>query len=371
MSSLIYPIVLLGMASGHSHAGNVYEITETRVVQDPSTSLKVGATSSERFGFVTNSPRKRDQGNTPLPLDWDVPKGWQVFPETSMRIVNLRVAGHREAECYLSILPGRAGGVTENINRWRKQMSLAPLSAEEILGLPKKKLFGNDAVYIECDGTFVGMRGDIEKRNYRLAGMILGQNNFTVFVKMVGPKDILESEMSNFYYFCSSLRVLPETSVNSGDREKSSSPQQPDVAKLSWEAPHAWVQGSERAMRLVTYQTAPNKKTECYISVFPGNAGGVVQNVNRWRHQMGLSELDPEAVEELPVLEILGEKATFIEIKGNYTGMSGPTQSAFMMLGVVCPLSDQTLFVKMIGPIAEVINERENFLSFCRSLKLP
>ena len=369
ISFLLLTISFLGIASGQSHADNIYEITDSRIVSTPSSNIKIDATSPERFGFKAKPSNTKDQNNTPLPLQWHLPEGWQELPTTSMRMVNLRVASHQDSECYLSILPGRAGGIMENINRWRQQMSLPPLSNEKIASLPKKKLFSRDAVYIECDGTFVGMRNNTEKKNYRLAGMILEHSAVTIFVKMVGPKRVLEPEMEEFYNFCSSLRVTPETVVESSDKDEISSPQVSDTAKLSWEAPQAWIQGPKRAMRLVTFQTTPNSQTECYVSVFPGSVGGVLKNVNRWRHQMELSELDSVAIEKLPVLPILGQEAKLIEIKGNYTGMSDPTQKDFMMLGLICSLSDQTLFIKMIGPEVEVLSERENFLKFCQSLK--
>jgi hypothetical protein len=39
------------------------------------------------------------------------------------------------------------------------------------------------------------------------------------------------------------------------------------------------------------------------------------------------------------------------------------------MLGLICPLPERTLFVKLVGPAATVRAERERFEEFCRSLR--
>ena len=345
-----------------------YEISEIRLESEPSSNIKLNATPAERFSPNQGSPDAETSGQAQLPLTWDTPAGWQELPATSMRLLNFRVAGHPDAECYLSILPGSGGGVEENITRWRNQMSLSPLSAEDISRLPRKKLLNNDAVYVECSGTFVGMRGDLEKEDYKLVGMILGHKNITVFVKMVGPKAILESEIDRYHSFCSSLQIAHDD-VESKETLEDTSEEVKSTSELSWEAPQAWSLGPERKMRVVTYRTNINNQTECYVSVLAGNAGGVYQNVNRWRRQMEQPELDPNTIDNLPTIQVLGHPARLVEIEGNYTGMSGPVHNDFMMLGVVCPLPDRTIFVKMTGPKSDVIDERKNFLTFCESLK--
>ncbi|MBX3360308.1 MAG: hypothetical protein KF912_15200 [Phycisphaeraceae bacterium] len=57
-----------------------------------------------------------------------------------------------------------------------------------------------------------------------------------------------------------------------------------------WRAPAAWrhVPG-ERPMRLATYEMqGPSGPIEVAISRFPGDVGGMLANVNRWRGQVGL-----------------------------------------------------------------------------------
>jgi len=123
-------------------------------------------------------------------------------------------------------------------------------------------------------------------------------------------------------------------------------------------------------MREVTFVAGPSAKSECYVSILSGSGGGVEANINRWRNQMGLAALTAAELADLPTLDVLGQQALFIQILGNYTGMAGPTMENYLMLGVVCPLEAEAVFIKMVGPAAEVEPETERFIGFCQSLEL-
>ena len=44
-------------------------------------------------------------------------------------------------------------------------------------------------------------------------------------------------------------------------------------------------------------------------------------------------------------------------------------ENAQMLLAVACFLEDRAVFVKMLGPVQEVRDERPRFVAFCESLK--
>jgi hypothetical protein len=122
-------------------------------------------------------------------------------------------------------------------------------------------------------------------------------------------------------------------------------------------------------MRSVTYSPSENSPAECYVAVLGGSAGGVEANINRWRQQMGRTPLSPAEIDSLPKIQVLGQACPLVEISGSYTGMGGEQHQDYMMLGVVCSLPSSSVFVKMIGPEAEVRAERDNFVVFCESLR--
>ena len=138
---------------------------------------------------------------------------------------------------------------------------------------------------------------------------------------------------------------------------------------LTWDVPEGWVRTNPRPMRLVNFQVGEAPGAECYISVLSGEAGGAERNVNRWRRQMGHEDpLGPEAVAGLHTITVLGTPAPLVEVAGRFTG-AGEPQPGYMLLGTICELDTETVFVKMIGPEATILAERDSFVSFCESLR--
>ncbi len=141
-----------------------------------------------------------------------------------------------------------------------------------------------------------------------------------------------------------------------------------EPSAIRWEAPESWEQTGERPMRLATYLPEGTGSVECVVSILAGEAGGVLPNLNRWRRQLGLPPLGEADKDSLASMEVLNSTAVYMECIGvpPGTGESGDTE--YMLLGVVCPLSGYTLFVKMTGPTEEVAREKDRFLAFLESL---
>jgi hypothetical protein len=96
----------------------------------------------------------------------------------------------------------------------------------------------------------------------------------------------------------------------------------------------------------------------------------VLGNVNRWRQQMGLPELDAPALAELPRIRVLGGEAIVVDLEGDFRDdMRRPPVPQARMLGAIRVRAQDVVFVKMTGPAAVVAPEREAFLDFCRSLR--
>lgn len=184
------------------------EITETREVSVLSPPPSPAATSAERFRMQQEAPEARQEN----PLTWVVPKGWSEVEEGAspggMRLINLRFgAGGEEGECYLSALPGSAGGLEANINRWRAQMGLPDYTAEELSKLPTKSFLNREATYVKFDGDFKRMGAAEAAKGYRLVGLVQAAPEFTIFVKMTGPKDLVARNEAAFDEFVRSISV--------------------------------------------------------------------------------------------------------------------------------------------------------------------
>ena len=81
----------------------------------------------------------------------------------------------------------------------------------------------------------------------------------------------------------------------------------------------------------------------------------------------------PSAAEvaALPKVRVLGVDSPLLEATGEYSGMGAgaPVQDT-TLFGIVCILEDRAIFVKMLGPSAQVLAERERFAAFVASMHL-
>ena len=202
---------LLFLQSGCKKADTEISIRE---LAEEERELRIVDSTAERFRYnnrqataeAEESASGGSQGGGPR-LVHDTPEGWSEKPAAMMRDINLTFGENGEGECYLSRLPGAGGGLVPNVNRWRKQMGADELTAEQIAALPKKKLFGQPATFVKVDGDFGGMGGTEGKKDYRLLGLILSNNAGAVFVKLVGPRKLVEANETKFDEFIASLNV--------------------------------------------------------------------------------------------------------------------------------------------------------------------
>lgn len=347
---------------------NRVEVTQTRTASVAPKPAVPGVTSAERFGGGVGATRK-PEGDAPLA--WDDPEGWSPVAPTEFRTANYSVAS--DTECYLTLLPGEAGGALANLNRWRDQMGLDPMSETDLAQTTRIRLLGQPAPFVVLEGEFTGMGGP-SRSGWMMYGALLGTPAGTLFVKMVGPALEVRPERERFLAFCESLRIpgidneelaQHSDSVTSNNTESTTS-----GAGFEWTTPANWTQEPKRSMRVVSYRIGEGGEAECYVSVLGGGAGGVEANVNRWRDQVGLRPLTPKEVGELPQLDVLGGKATLFEASGAFTGMGGQEAvEGQSILGIIRELEGSVLFVKMVGPESIVAQERDSFVEFCTSLR--
>lgn len=411
-------LALLPLLSACSGGGDARtEITEVKDVQKSKVPPPKKMTTKERLGMVRRAGNAAPGMTDSSPLStsasymWELPEGWEDRGATSMRLANAGLAGQPEVECYFSTLAGDGGGLAENLNRWRKQMGLEPYTEDEIAALPRKSLLDQDALYTVMDGNYGGMGGQPALENWRMLGLTLIHEGTAYFVKMTGPADLLKEEEANFLAFSASIHDHsahdhahteesgsmptpvaeatagelpaghPPLGASSGDTAlpdghpaippNANSPVMldnatPSSSKFSWSKPEGWMNTPDRPMREVTYTIAG---AECYVALLGGMAGGIDANINRWVGQMGQAPLTEQEIKALPTITILGQQAPLVEVKGAFSGMQGGEVPNQMLLGAVCPLDNQTLFVKMTGPEEAVAAQAANFVAFCESIK--
>lgn len=137
---------------------------------------------------------------------------------------------------------------------------------------------------------------------------------------------------------------------------------------LLFDLPEGWTEDVATNMRLINLHPAGLNDAECYVSVLGGDGGGLAANLNRWRTQVGLEKVAAAEFSQLPAIDLLGGKASLLQVEGSFTGMNGVTQEGWALTGAIVSTPQATIFVKMTGPTALLQDEHENFLSFVSSV---
>ena len=190
------------------------EITEERVLPTGHEAPLLGKSFEERmtaFQDKMTPPATESGAGAGLAdlFEWEMPEGWEEARATRMRVINLTFGENSAGECYLTILGGGGGGLAANVGRWYGQMGMDAPTAEELAALPRATLMNRSAVVIDLTGTFTPMGGS-GKEDYRLVGRILpqqtaGDSQFSMFLKMTGPEDLVAENLEKFEQFCDSL----------------------------------------------------------------------------------------------------------------------------------------------------------------------
>jgi hypothetical protein len=132
---------------------------------------------------------------------------------------------------------------------------------------------------------------------------------------------------------------------------------------LTWKAPAHWQQKPSSAMRKGSFTIAgEGGEADLSISAFPGDVGGDLANVNRWRDQLQLPPVNQAEFQAASQrLEKNGLRMTVVDLAGN----------GKRTLGAMIPYGDGTWFVKLMGPDALVAKEKPVFMAFLDSIKAP
>ncbi len=137
---------------------------------------------------------------------------------------------------------------------------------------------------------------------------------------------------------------------------------------LAWTAPASWQSRAGSAMRKGTYiiTGADGATAELAITAFPGDVGGDLANVNRWRNQLQLPPIGP--AELTLALERFEANGLQIAVAEMVATSGNPPQR---VLGGIVPYAGSTWFFKLTGPDALVASVKSEFLAFLRTVKAP
>lgn len=135
---------------------------------------------------------------------------------------------------------------------------------------------------------------------------------------------------------------------------------------LTWTAPAAWTAGPDKPMRKATLLIpgeAGGPGAEIAVTAFPGDVGGNLANVNRWRQQLALPPIgEAELGSALQHLHVGQLHVDVVEL----VGATAPAQR---VIGAIVPHAGATWFFKLTGPDALVAREKDAFLAFLQTVR--
>lgn len=325
----------------------------------------------------------------PPRLSWTKPEGWNEAPPGQMRAASFNVKGDSGKQADVSVipLPGAAGGDVANVNRWRGQVGLAPLSSEELTKTAEAvEIAGQPAQLYDVAGAANGSSDPT-----RILGVIQQRDGMAWFFKMTGNDPLVAKEKTAFVVFLKSVKYeagetaasLPAShppvggeTLPSGHPDISTIPATASLAspvpsgegKPIWEVPTGWkeIPGGQFLVAKFTLTGDGGAQAAVNVSMSAGDGGGLAANVNRWRGQLGqapwtAAELQQQA-KEIPVAT---GTATLIEMSGADARTSQPAA----LVGAIVSQPGQAWFYKLMGDAKVVESQKAAFTKFVQTVK--
>lgn len=151
---------------------------------------------------------------------------------------------------------------------------------------------------------------------------------------------------------------------------------------LEFALPAGWTQQTAASAMRAAQVAVPGEAGAAELVLFyfgPGQGGGVESNFERWRGQM---EADPRIAPERGELAVNGLRISWIDVRGTLlpsTMGSGPStpQPGSRLIGAVIEGEGEgegeggPWFLKLTGPEATLVAQREAFFELLRSVRRP
>jgi hypothetical protein len=288
------------------------------------------------------------------------PPSWEPQPLSQMRQASFLVKGDNGAIADISFvsLGAAAGNVLENVNRWLDQLGQPPISEEKLSDVAQRlRTSLGDVIIVDVAG--LPQNADPAKDGRIIAAMVTSDTS-TLFFKMRGNADLTEAQKGDFVKW---VAAVCDTQMRSTSSQMAAmSPRDASTPQIKWETPENWTEVPPSSMRYASFSAPAQNGTNIDISVvtFTGDGGSDAENVNRWRGQIGLTPIDPNAVSS-QIASLKTADATF-----STTDIAG---SKTRTIAAWTRRDGRVWFFKATGPNDAVEKEKPEFVKFIESVR--
>jgi hypothetical protein len=275
-----------------------------------------------------------------------------------MRLASFLVRGENGtiADISLVSLAGPAGGILDNVNRWLSQLGRPSVTSDQLQQIAKHVNTSlGDVTIVDLEGLAEG--ADPAKDGRIIAGIATGDNG-TFFFKMRGNSALVESQKNTFMNYIASVRMAESTAPPAAP------PVESEQSKIQWKIPSEWTLLAPSAMRYASFAAAGKngESADISVTVFPGEGGDDLGNVNRWRTQTGLGEIRADELKSL-IISVPGRDGGILTVD-----MNGP--KARILAGWT-RANGKAWFFKLTGPDDLAESEKPRFIEFLKSVQFP
>jgi hypothetical protein len=270
------------------------------------------AAVGDQFEQLIKSVSFADEKSTP---EWTLPDGWKQQQGSGQRLATMVVESEGtplELTVIPLTLPNTAEVMLANVNRWRDQLGLSPISADQL---------------------------DSETNVVELAGAT------ATLVDLVGK--------------------APASGSGMGSSSPSSAPATTRTPSPKFDTPDGWDVAQNDGYSVCALELQEDDK-QLRVTVTPlsGMAGGIEMNLNRWRNQVGLpSWTQDELKKNAEAITVQGIPGLYIEAEGP---AENPTNAVYGWLGNE---PGRMWFVKLRGDADLARRQRDAFRAFLKSFK--
>lgn len=313
-------------------------------------------------------------------VHWKLPAGWEEQAAGGMRLARFAVTGKDGHQADIAIIPlGAANApIDQLVNIWREQIHLPPVKPEDLTKQGEKvKIGSSQGDLFELVST-EPMIDDKFKARSLIA--ILSTNGGTWVFKMSGYDDLVVQQKASFTSFLESISIDESAgalgtpprfaSTNPGKLPTGPGGNDSATAKPVWKVPAGWQEQPPSQMLLAKFAVGGDgaAKAEVTVSAFPGDTGGLLANVNRWRGQVGLANIAQSDLQaQLTPVDVAGGKAMLVDV----TGLNPKTGQKARLIGAIIPREGRTWFFKMMGDEQLAEKEKSVFVKFIQTVQFP
>jgi hypothetical protein len=315
-------------------------------------------------------PANKDPKPAPQvkPIDWTLPLGWtrllNITADQFGGFAKIQVAQNDPTLVVdVRVLQGAgAGDLLPNVNRWERQLSLPASTPETVAAKAKTiQVESHEAHRVDLTGV------DDKQSAVRMLAVIVPEGNRAWSFSLKGPPDKVAAHVEAFDAFVGSVHFPMH---NHGDEVVSTQPSPADAKSSTithFTLPAGWEKDpTERQMRFATFFVGQgNDRADVIVTKLQtGRFGDMLENVNRWRREIGLPAATDIGAQPVTEIQVGGKPAPIFDFEPPAASPDARRSSVAMVES-----GADVWFLKLIGPAKTVADQRANFVEFLKTLQ--